>query len=53
MSLYFSNLNCEWQVTGPQNSVLQIKVLDFFLENSEECFGDNVKIYDGMAFDIM
>ncbi|XP_076071276.1 scavenger receptor cysteine-rich domain-containing protein DMBT1-like isoform X1 [Mytilus galloprovincialis] len=44
---YSSNLNCEWQVTGPQGSVLQIKVLDFFLENSEECFGDNVKIYDG------
>lgn len=45
---YSNNLNCYWQVSGPQGSVLQLKIIDFFLEDSESCFGDSVTINDGL-----
>lgn len=47
--LYFSNQVCQWKITAPQGSIVQIKVVDFFLEDSESCISDNVIIYDGKS----
>ena len=45
--LCFSNQVCQWKITASQGSIVQIKVVDFFLEDSESCMSDNVVIYDG------
>lgn len=44
---YAVNQVCQWKITAPQGSIVQIKVVDFFLEDSEACMSDNVIIYDG------
>ncbi|XP_062598422.1 tolloid-like protein 2 [Saccostrea cucullata] len=44
---YSPNLVCSWLIEGPEGSVIQLKVIDSYLEDSEGCIGDSVNIHDG------
>ncbi|KAK3099942.1 hypothetical protein FSP39_012216 [Pinctada imbricata] len=44
---YAANQNCRWLVNAPAGSIINLRVIDSSLEDSEGCMGDRVVIYDG------
>ncbi|XP_048756580.2 bone morphogenetic protein 1-like [Ostrea edulis] len=44
---YSTNLFCSWLIAGSEDSLVQLKVIDSYLEDSEGCVGDYVRIHDG------
>ncbi|XP_071104247.1 uncharacterized protein [Haliotis cracherodii] len=44
---YQNNLNCKWEIVGPQNSKLEVKILSSDIGRQVTCEGDYVQVLDG------
>lgn len=44
---YSPNMLCSWLITAPTGALIQLKVVDSYLEDSDGCIGDYVHIHDG------
>ncbi|XP_046370601.2 cubilin-like [Haliotis rufescens] len=44
---YQNNLNCTWEIIGPQNSKLKVKILSSDIGRQVTCEGDYVQVLDG------
>ena len=38
---------CSWLITAPEGALIQLKVIDSYLEDTDGCTGDYVQIHDG------
>lgn len=47
LCIYFRNMFCFWLIMVLIGVLIQLKVIDFYLEDIDGCVGDYVYIYDG------
>lgn len=48
---YSPNMLCSWLITAPTGALIQLKVIDSYLEDTDGCVGDYVHIHDGSNAD--
>lgn len=47
LRICFRNMLCSWLITAPTGALIQLKVIDSYLEDTDGCVGDYVHIHDG------
>ena len=47
--LYYGNINCMWKITAPPKKTIVINFQEFNFEYKQNCYFDNVEIYEGFT----
>ncbi|XP_075972498.1 cubilin homolog [Anticarsia gemmatalis] len=47
--VYGNSLNCLWTIEGPPNKIAVVKFFFIHLEQTYDCYGDHISVFDGLA----